>query len=52
MTAAPNTGPQRHGRRSKHAVYTSETVGLIIISLMILAVILIRNWGHIPWGAR
>ena len=52
MPAAPNANPQRPGRRPKHAAYTSETVGLIIISIVILVVILIRNWGHIPWGAR
>jgi len=52
MPAAPNADPQWPGRRHKHTAYTSETAGLIIISIVVLIVILIRNWGHIPWGAR
>jgi hypothetical protein len=37
--------PKRH-------IYSLETTGLIIISVLILILTVIRYWRYIPWSAR
>ncbi len=52
-TAVPDASPQPEKERpSKHHIYKLETGGILIIGAVILALILIRYWHHIAWGAR
>jgi len=48
---APKSGPAPT-RHRKQSVYPQETLGLLIIAIVILIFTLVRYWGHIPWGAR
>ena len=62
----PNTCPQRYNirvltpkseqeaahRHHRHAVYASETTGLLMIAAMLLVLILIRYWREIHWSLR
>ena len=54
----PAAGPQRQAsptsvpQRPKTHIYSAEATGLLIISLMILALTLIRYWHYINWSAR
>jgi hypothetical protein len=36
----------------RHAVYASETVGLLLIAALLLVLTLIRYWHHIHWSLR
>lgn len=36
----------------RHAVYASETTGLLLIALLLLALTLIRYWHGIHWSLR
>jgi hypothetical protein len=49
-------GSEQHGdpprKRDPHAVYASETTGLLVIAALLLVVILIRYWHHIHWSLR
>jgi hypothetical protein len=36
----------------RHAHYTSETVGLLLIAALLLALTLIRYWHYIHWSLR
>jgi hypothetical protein len=36
----------------RHAVYASETTGLLLIALLLLVVTLIRYWHNIHWSLR
>jgi hypothetical protein len=38
--------------RDPRAVYTSETIGLIVIAVLLLVVILARYWHHLHWSLR
>ena len=40
------------GRRPKHHIYATEITGLLIISLLILALTLARYWHSIHWSLR
>jgi hypothetical protein len=35
-----------------HAVYASETTGLLLIAALLLALTLIRYWHYIHWSLR
>jgi hypothetical protein len=35
-----------------HAIYASETSGLLLIALLLLALTLIRYWHTIHWSLR
>jgi hypothetical protein len=37
---------------SRSRVLRAESLGLILIVLLILAIVLLRWGGHIPWSAR
>jgi hypothetical protein len=39
-------------RRPRPHIYSVETVGLLIIALLILVLTLIRYWHNINWSAR
>jgi hypothetical protein len=36
----------------RHAVYASETVGLLLIAGLLLILTLIRYWHYIHWSLR
>ena len=46
---ARRTGPQAPPQRSAQAL---ETLGLILIVLLILAITITRSWHHIHWSAH
>lgn len=39
-------------RHQRHAVYSSEAIGLLVIALLLLALTLIRYWHYIRWSLR
>jgi hypothetical protein len=39
-------------KHHRHAVYATETSGLLLIALLLLALILIRYWHVIHWSLR
>ena len=41
--------PRRHAR---HRIHSSETIGLLLIAVLLLVITLIRYWHHINWSAR
>ncbi|HEX2597799.1 MAG TPA: hypothetical protein VHL05_03450 [Terriglobales bacterium] len=43
--AAPKQAPKRH-------IYSLETTGLLVISLVILILVLVRYWQYIAWSSR
>jgi uncharacterized membrane protein len=48
----PDTAPQRDHKQHRHAVYASETVGLLIIAFILLILTLVRYWHDIHWSLR
>jgi hypothetical protein len=40
---------QRHHR---HAIYASETTGLLLIAIVLLILTLVRYWHEIHWSLR
>lgn len=43
----PQSDSRKHHR---HAVYASETAGLLLIAFLLLVLILIRYWHDIHWS--
>ena len=39
-------------KHHRHAVYASETTGLLMIALVLLILTLIRYWREIHWSLR
>jgi hypothetical protein len=39
-------------KHERHAVYASETVGLLVIAGLLLILTLIRYWHYIRWSLR
>ena len=39
-------------RQHRHAVYASETTGLLLIALVLLILTLVRYWHDIHWSLR
>ncbi len=39
-------------KQHRHAVYASETTGLLVIAVLLLVLILVRYWHSIPWNLR
>jgi hypothetical protein len=48
---APNPKDAAH-KHDHHAVYASETTGLLLIGFLLLALTLIRYWHSIHWSLR
>jgi hypothetical protein len=46
---APEDSAHKHHR---HAVYASETTGLLLIALVLLTLTLVRYWHEIHWSLR
>jgi hypothetical protein len=44
-----NDSPGKHRR---HAIYATETSGLLLIALLLLVLILVRYWHAIHWSLR
>jgi hypothetical protein len=45
----PQTDSHKHHR---HAVYASETTGLLLIAFLLLVLTLVRYWHDIHWSLR
>ncbi|SPF47408.1 hypothetical protein SBA1_740022 [Candidatus Sulfotelmatobacter kueseliae] len=39
-------------KQHRHAVYASETTGLLLIAFLLLVLTLIRYWHDIHWSLR
>jgi hypothetical protein len=39
-------------RKHRHAIYASETTGLLLIALMLLVLTLVRYWHEMQWSLR
>lgn len=39
-------------RHQRHAVYASETTGLLLIAIVLLVLTLVRYWHEIHWSLR
>jgi hypothetical protein len=50
----PETKPQDdHSQKHKrHAIYATETAGLLLIAFLLLALTLVRYWHAIHWSLR
>lgn len=44
--------PQDDHKHHRHAVYASETTGLLLIAVMLLILTLVRYWHTIHWSLR
>ncbi|MGA9977073.1 MAG: hypothetical protein WBQ08_00355 [Candidatus Sulfotelmatobacter sp.] len=55
MAASPNDSERQnhsdHGHQ-RHAIYATETVGLLLIAVLLLALTIIRYWHTIHWSLR
>jgi hypothetical protein len=40
------------GKRSRHAIYATETSGLLLIAFLLLILVLVRYWHAIHWSVR
>jgi hypothetical protein len=40
------------GKHRRHAIYATETSGLLLIALLLLVLTLIRYWHAIHWSVR
>ncbi len=49
VNAQRQNGSHKHQR---HAIYATETSGLLLIALLLLALTLIRYWHVIHWSVR
>jgi len=47
--SVPDDSAPKHRR---HAVYASETTGLLLIAFLLLILTLIRYWQEIHWNLR
>jgi hypothetical protein len=45
----PDDSAHKHHR---HAVYASETTGLLLIAFLLLILTLVRYWQEIHWNLR
>ncbi len=48
----PETTPHDEHKHRRHAVYASETTGLLLIAFMLLLLTLVRYWHDIHWSLR
>ena len=47
-----DTPPNDHHKHHRHAVYASETTGLLLIAFLLLVLTLVRYWHDIHWSLR
>jgi hypothetical protein len=43
---------RRAGKGPQRSIQAMETLGLILIVILILAITITRSWHHINWSAR
>jgi hypothetical protein len=48
----PDTPSADDHKHRRHAVYASETTGLLLIAFLLLVLTLVRYWHDIPWSLR
>jgi hypothetical protein len=48
----PDTAPQTDHKHRRHAVYASESIGLLLIAFPLLVLTLVRYWHEIQWSLR
>jgi hypothetical protein len=48
----PETNPPDDHKHHRHAVYASETTGLLLIALLLLVLTLVRYWHDLHWSLR
>jgi hypothetical protein len=48
----PDPTPQDDHKHHRHAVYASETTGLLLIALLLMILTLLRYWHDIHWSLR
>lgn len=48
---APEQPGSSH-KHHRHAIYATETAGLLLIAFLLLAITLIRYWHNIHWSLR
>jgi hypothetical protein len=41
-----------HHKHRRHAIYATETSGLVVIAFLLLVLIVIRYWHAIHWSLR
>lgn len=46
------TPGQRDPHKHRHAIYATETAGLLLIAFLLLALTLIRYWHDLHWSLR
>ena len=46
----PDNPSQHDHKHHRHAVYASETTGLLLIAFMLLILTLVRYWREIHWS--
>ncbi|HEV2468428.1 MAG TPA: hypothetical protein VGS78_04490 [Candidatus Sulfotelmatobacter sp.] len=50
--ATPRSQNEPAPKAHRHAVYASETTGLVVIALLLLILTLLRYWHDIHWSLR
>jgi len=48
----PDPTPEDDHTQRRHAVYASETTGLLLIALLLLVLTVVRYWHDIHWSLR
>lgn len=48
----PDSAPEDDHKHHRHAVYASETTGLLLIAFVLLILTLVRYWHEIHWSLR
>ncbi len=44
--------PKNAGKHTRHAIYATETTGLLLIAFLLLVLTLVRYWHATHWSAR
>jgi len=50
--SVPHSPDDSEHKHHRHAVYASETVGLLVIAFVLLILTLVRYWQNIHWSWR
>ena len=48
----PDTSHEDDHKHRRHAVYASETTGLLLIAFLLLVLTLVHYWHDIHWSLR
>ena len=55
VSAEPHDSEQQKNsdhREQRHAIYATETAGLLLIAFLLLAITIVRYWHAIHWSLR